>query len=52
MPLDDHAGAIRRAAERGEIPGRRIDGHWRFSRDGLLAWLAGEAPPSPAVPAN
>ena len=28
------------AAERGELPGRRIGGEWRFAREALLAWLA------------
>jgi excisionase family DNA binding protein len=27
------------AAERGELPGRRIAGDWRFSRAAVLAWL-------------
>ena len=27
-------------AETGELPGRRIGEHWRFSRPALLAWLA------------
>jgi excisionase family DNA binding protein len=27
------------AAARGELPGRRLAGEWRFSRAGLLAWL-------------
>jgi excisionase family DNA binding protein len=31
---------VREAAERGELPGRRLAGHWRFSRAALLAWLA------------
>ena len=26
-------------AERGELPGRRLAGEWRFSRSALLAWL-------------
>ena len=26
-------------AERGELPGRRIGEHWRFSRAALLGWL-------------
>jgi excisionase family DNA binding protein len=29
-------------AERGEIPGRRIGGAWRFARRAVLDWLAGE----------
>ena len=32
---------LREAAERGELPGRRIGSEWRFSRDALIAWLAG-----------
>jgi excisionase family DNA binding protein len=32
-------------AESGEIPGRRIGGAWRFSRQALLQWL-GAAPRS------
>jgi excisionase family DNA binding protein len=32
------------AAERGELPGRRIGEEWRFGRQALLAWLgAGSA---------
>jgi excisionase family DNA binding protein len=31
--------AIVTLAERGELPGRRIGGEWRFSRSALLAWL-------------
>ena len=29
-------------AESGDLPGRNLDGDWRFSRAGLVAWL--EAP--------
>jgi excisionase family DNA binding protein len=28
------------AARRGELPGREVGGHWRFSRAALLDWLA------------
>jgi len=34
--------ALLAAAERGEIPGRRIGDSWRFSRAALLGWLACE----------
>ena len=34
---------LREAAERGEVPGRRIAGEWRFSRDALLNWLGVDA---------
>lgn len=35
-------GFVRSAARDGIIPGKRIgtNGHWRFSRDRLLAWAA------------
>jgi excisionase family DNA binding protein len=32
---------LRALAESGEIPGRRISGTWRFSRQALLTWLGG-----------
>lgn len=32
--------AIRRAAEDGDLPGRRFSGEWRFSRMALLTWLS------------
>jgi excisionase family DNA binding protein len=35
-------------AEKGELPGRRIGGEWRFARAGVLAWLALVPPPDPA----
>ena len=34
--------ALRAAAARGEVPGRRIAGRWRFSRRALHAWLGHE----------
>jgi excisionase family DNA binding protein len=33
--------AVLELAEKGELPGRRIGGEWRFSRSALLAWLGG-----------
>ena len=33
--------AIEELAEKGELPGRKIGGEWRFSRSALLAWLGG-----------
>jgi excisionase family DNA binding protein len=39
MAVDE--AAIVELAERGELPGRRIGGNWRFSRRALLDWLAG-----------
>jgi excisionase family DNA binding protein len=29
-------------AEAGELPGRRLGEQWRFSREAILRWLAGE----------
>ena len=29
-------------AEAGELPGRRVGGDWRFARQAVLRWLAGE----------
>jgi excisionase family DNA binding protein len=31
---------VRSLAARGELPGRRIGRHWRFSREAVLEWLA------------
>jgi len=28
-------------ASKGELPGRRLENEWRFSRSAVLAWLAG-----------
>ncbi len=41
--------AVRRSAEAGELPGRRVGGEWRFATAAVLEWL-GERPtlaPSP-----
>ncbi|HEX8855708.1 MAG TPA: helix-turn-helix domain-containing protein [Thermoleophilaceae bacterium] len=32
--------AIEELAAKGELPGRRIGGEWRFSRSALVDWLA------------
>lgn len=37
LRLDE--SALIDAAERGELPGRRLAGEWRFSRAAVLAWL-------------
>jgi excisionase family DNA binding protein len=34
---------VRRLAARGELPGRKVGGHWRFSRQAVLEWLASGA---------
>jgi Helix-turn-helix domain len=41
----DRAG-LADAAARGDVPGRRILGTWRFSRAALIAWLAGANDPT------
>ncbi len=35
--------AVSRLAASGQIPGRRLGRHWRFSRTAVLDWLAGTA---------
>jgi excisionase family DNA binding protein len=37
---------VRKLAARGEIPGRKVGGHWRFSRRAVLDWLASATPGS------
>ena len=37
--------ALREAAERGEVPGRRVAKRWRFSRFALHQWLSGPENP-------
>jgi excisionase family DNA binding protein len=41
LKLDEPA--VLAAAQGGELPGRRIGSHWRFSRGAIMAWLAGDA---------
>ena len=41
--------AVAELAGRGELPGRRIGGHWRFARAAVLEWLAQGEPPSEPV---
>lgn len=41
LKLDD--SAVLTAAQQGDLPGRKIDGHWRFSRRAVLAWLGEDA---------
>ncbi len=43
--------ALARLAEQGAVPGRLLGDQWRFSRSGLTAWLAGEAPAPKAAAA-
>jgi excisionase family DNA binding protein len=32
---------VAKAAEGGELPGRKLGGEWRFARSAVLRWLAG-----------
>jgi excisionase family DNA binding protein len=34
---------LTRLAEKGQLPGRKLAGQWRFSREALLRWLAAPA---------
>jgi excisionase family DNA binding protein len=34
--------AVRALVEKGDLPGRKVGGEWRFSRRAVLAWLACE----------
>ena len=40
--------AVRRLATKGEIPGRKVGNHWRFSPVAVQRWLAGESISKPA----
>ena len=40
--LEVDVGDARGLAEAGDLPGRNIAGQWRFSRQAVMAWLAGE----------
>jgi excisionase family DNA binding protein len=37
--LQVDTAAIAELAESGELPGRRLGGEWRFSREAVLEWL-------------
>jgi excisionase family DNA binding protein len=39
--LQVEESAVAELAESGELPGRRLGGEWRFARDAVLDWLAG-----------
>ena len=38
LQLDDQT--VRSLAAKGELPGRKLGRHWRFSRQAVLDWLA------------
>ncbi len=41
--------ALRQAAAKGDIPGRKIANQWRFSRFALHSWLNPEKPVAPSL---
>lgn len=40
--LSVHVRTIYRLVKRGEIPGRKVGGSWRFKKDALDDWLSGK----------
>jgi excisionase family DNA binding protein len=40
--LDMSVHAVRRLASQGRIPARKVGREWRFNREKLLRWVAGE----------
>ena len=38
LQVDDKT--VRSLASKGELPGRKVGRHWRFSRQAVLEWLA------------
>ncbi len=40
--LEIEPETVRRLAEKGDLPGRRIGDEWRFSRSAVLGWLGGD----------
>ena len=47
LKLDE--ASVRASAWSGGLPGRRIAGHWRFSRSAVLAWLSSAGGDQPAI---
>lgn len=39
--LSVHVRTLYRLVKKGEIPGRKVGGSWRFKKDALDAWLSG-----------
>ena len=40
--LDLDLEVVRKLAEQGDVPGRKLGEQWRFSRAAILVWLGGE----------
>jgi excisionase family DNA binding protein len=45
--LSVHVRTIYRLAKKGEIPGRKVGGSWRFKKDALDEWLSGKTAMNP-----
>jgi len=45
--LSIHVRTIYRLVKKGEIPGRKVGGSWRFKKDALDEWLSWKGNPSP-----
>jgi len=44
--LSVHVRTIYRLAKKGQIPGRKVGGSWRFKKNALDEWLSGREKPS------
>jgi len=44
--LSIHVRTIYRLVKKGEIPGRKVGGSWRFKKDALDEWLSWKENPS------
>ena len=42
---------LQKQAEAGELPGKYLEGQWRFSKAAIVDWLNSTAPPSSRPPA-
>jgi len=46
--LNVHVRTIYRLAKKGEIPGRKVGGSWRFKKTALDEWFSERKNPSPS----
>ena len=44
--LSFHVRTIYRLVKKGEIPGRKVGGSWRFNKNALDEWLSGKEAPT------
>lgn len=45
--LSIHVRTLYRLAKKGEIPGRKVGGSWRFKKEALDEWLSWREKPAP-----